>query len=82
MVIAWRFSLTTRPLGNYVVMATPRDPGVIVNYRFPRDLHARAKQLAAWKGQTLRVWLTRAVETVVEAQEAERSENERQRRSR
>lgn len=63
-------------------MATSDDPGVIVNYRFPRDLHARAKQLAAWKGQTLRVWLTRAVETVVEAQEAERSEEERQRRSR
>lgn len=82
MVPTWRFSLTMHPLGSDVVMATPDDPGVIVNYRFPRDLHARAKQLAAWKGQTLRVWLTRAVETVVEAQEAERSEDERQRRSR
>jgi hypothetical protein len=58
------------------------DQGVIVNYRFPRDLHARAKSLAAWRGQTLRVWLTRAVEAVVEQQEAERAEDERQRRRR
>lgn len=58
------------------------DPGVIVNYRFPRELHGRAKALAEWKGQTLRVWLTRAVEAVAEQQEAERAEAERRRRGR
>jgi hypothetical protein len=69
-----------RVLGKPVVMASDQDPGVIVNYRFPRDLHARAKQLAAWKGQTLRVWLTRAIEEVVDRQEAERAEDQRRRR--
>ena len=63
-----------------MVMAADKDPGVIVNYRFPRELHARAKQLAAWKGQTLRVWLTRAVQAEVERQEAERAEAERRHR--
>jgi hypothetical protein len=74
-----------RSLGKHLVMATDSrgdDPGVIVNYRFPRDLHARMLSLAKWKGQTLRTWLTRAVETVVEQQEAERGEAERKRRGR
>lgn len=55
------------------------DPGVTINYRFPAELHARAKALAAWKGQTLRVWVTRALEGAVEAQEAEQAEQRRRR---
>lgn len=47
---------------------------VAINYLIPVELHARAKALAAWKGQTLRVWVTRALEAVVEAQEAEQAE--------
>jgi predicted HicB family RNase H-like nuclease len=43
-----------------------------VNYLIPDDLHARAKALAAYKGQTLREWLIRAVEAAVDRQEAER----------
>lgn len=55
---------------------------VAINYLIDRKLHARAKSLAAWKGQTLRVWLTRAIEEVVERQEEERMEEERKRRRR
>lgn len=65
-------------------MAEPRkrDEGVGVNYKIPRDLHARMAALAEWKGQSLRIWVTRAFESEVERQEAERSEAERKRRSR
>lgn len=64
-------------------MAGPEHSSEVgINYRVPSELHSRAKQLAAWKGQTLRVWVTRAIEEVVERQEAERAEDERRRRLR
>jgi hypothetical protein len=53
---------------------------VAINYLIPAELHSRAKSLAAWKGQTLRVWVTRAIDAAVEAQEAERAEQDRRRR--
>lgn len=53
-----------------------------INYDIGRELHSRIKQLAAWKGQTLRVWVTRALAAEAERQEAERAEQERRRRSR
>lgn len=52
---------------------------VAVNYAIPAELHARAKALAAWKGQTLRVWVTRAIEAAVDTQEAEQAEDRRRR---
>lgn len=55
------------------------DPGKVINYRFPSELHARAKALAAWKGQTLRVWITRALEAEADRQESERDESRRRR---
>jgi hypothetical protein len=41
-----------------------------------------AKTLASWKGQTFKAWLERAIAEVVERQEDERIEDERQRRLR
>jgi predicted HicB family RNase H-like nuclease len=52
---------------------------VAINYRIPAELHARCKQLAAWKGQTLRVWVTRALEEVAERQESDRDSTRRRR---
>ena len=53
-----------------------------INYDIPAELHARCKDLADWKGQTLKVWIVRALGEVVERQEAERAEAERKRRGR
>lgn len=53
-----------------------------MNYEIDSDLHRRAKTLASWKGQTFKAWLERAIAEVVERQEDERSEDERQRRHR
>jgi hypothetical protein len=53
-----------------------------VNYLIPDDLHARAKALAAYKGQTFKAWLEWAILAAVEAQEDEMRENERRRRRR
>jgi len=50
--------------------------------RLGAELHARAKALADWKGQSLKTWVIRAVTDVVERQEAERAEEDRRRRSR
>lgn len=61
-------------------MPTNQADEVSINYAIPRPLHTRAKSLAAWKGQTLRVWVTRAIEAAVERQETERAEEERRRR--
>jgi hypothetical protein len=55
---------------------------VAIHYDIPRDLHGRCKQLAAWKGQTLRVWVTRALEEVADRQETEKAEADRRRRGR
>lgn len=55
---------------------------VRINYEVPDDLHRRAKSLASWKGQTFKAWVERALAAAVEAQEAERAEDERRRRSR
>jgi hypothetical protein len=63
-------------------VATDPADEVSINYAIPRPLHAQAKSLAAWKGQTLRVWVTRAIEAAVDRQEAERADEERGRRSR
>jgi hypothetical protein len=53
-----------------------------INYDIPADLHSRIKSAAEWKGQTLKVWITRALAEVVERQEAARAEQERKRRQR
>src|ERR671911_2234956 len=53
-----------------------------VAYKIDDDLHARAKALAAYKGQTFKAWLERAILAAVEAQEDERREDERRRRRR
>jgi predicted transcriptional regulator len=53
-----------------------------VNYNIDDELHRRAKTLASWKGQTFKAWLERAIAEVVERQEDERTEDERQRRLR
>jgi predicted transcriptional regulator len=55
---------------------------VRVNYNIDDELHRRAKTLASWKGQTFKAWLERAIAEVVERQEDERTEDERQRRLR
>ncbi|HEX5366083.1 MAG TPA: hypothetical protein VFW63_05400 [Acidimicrobiales bacterium] len=60
-------------------MADDERDQVAIHYQIPADLHARCKELAAWKGQTLRVWITRALEEVAERQAVER---DRQRRGR
>lgn len=60
---------------------TERDQ-VGINYDIPAELHSRIKAAAEWKGQTLRVWITRALGEVAERQEAERAEQDRQRRRR
>lgn len=61
---------------------TPDPKGVTIYYKVPRELHARMVALAEWKGQSLRVWVTRAYEAECERQEEERAEAERRRRSR
>jgi hypothetical protein len=53
-----------------------------VAYKIDDDLHARAKALAAYKGQTFKAWLERAILAAVEAQEDERREDVRRRRRR
>lgn len=63
-------------------MAEAERDEVAINYLIPAPLHARAKSLAAWKGKTLRVWVTRAIEADVGEQEAERAEDDRRRRRR
>jgi predicted transcriptional regulator len=61
-------------------MARAQGDEVGVNYRIPRDLHARAKALAAYQGRTFRAWVERALLREVERQEAERAEQDRKRR--
>jgi hypothetical protein len=58
------------------------DRGVVLHYLIPRVLHTRIKALAAYKGQTLRVWVTRALAAEADRQDSERAEDERRRRSR
>jgi predicted transcriptional regulator len=53
-----------------------------VAYKIDDDLHARAKALAAYKGQTFKAWLERAILAAVEVQEDERREDERRLRRR
>lgn len=60
-------------------MADDKREQVAINYLIPVELHGRCKELAAWKGQTLRVWVTRALEEVAERQEAERDRARRPR---
>ena len=45
--------------------------GKIVNYTYPADQHARWKQAADRKGQTLREWVRRALNEVADRQDAE-----------
>ena len=51
-----------------------------VSYIIDNDLHARAKDLAAYQGRTFKAWVTRAIEAEVDRQEKERAEDERLRR--
>ena len=53
-----------------------------ISYVVDDELHGRAKALAAYQGRTFRAWVERALEREVERQEAERAEEERQRRKR
>lgn len=74
-LFAVRYSLAVCALGR------PRNVGHVA-YKIDDDLHARAKALAAYKGQTFKAWLERAILAAVEAQEDERREEERRRRRR
>ena len=53
-----------------------------VAYRIDDELHARAKALAAYKGQTFKAWLEQAIEDAVERQEGDRAEADQRRRRR
>jgi predicted HicB family RNase H-like nuclease len=59
----------------------PRRMGHVA-YKIDDDLHARAKALAAYKGQTFKAWLERAILAAVETQEDERRDDQRRRRRR
>ncbi len=59
-----------------------RPPGVPqVSYWYDDDEHQRWKVAAAYKGQSLKEWIRRALSDEADRQEQERAEAERKRRS-
>lgn len=59
-------------------MGQPEPVGHIA-YLIDDELHARAKAMAAYKGQTFKAWLESVIEAAVETQEEQR-DNQRRRR--
>jgi hypothetical protein len=57
----------------------PEREEVALHYAIPAGLHQRMKILAAQQGRTLKGWLVVTLQGAVEAQEAERAEQERRR---
>ena len=53
-----------------------------IHYRYDDDLTGRVKACAAWKGQTIKEWIRRALLAEAERQETEKADEERRRRSR